>query len=74
MYQISHDSLVSYLYNEPSVYETIEIEEALDSDIDLEAAFHDLNETFEALPAVKKNPSFNVVRNILDYSESKLLA
>lgn len=70
---ITEKSLLRYLYDEASVYESIEIEEAMDSDPWLERHYTELSNAQKGLPKGMLAPPVFSVRAILAYSKSARL-
>jgi hypothetical protein len=61
--------LVKFLYKETTASETLQVEDALYNDPDLQAEFENLRQAEQYLPKVKFQPSNNTLQKILRYSE-----
>ncbi len=71
--KFTKNDLIRYIYKETSVAETLAINEALNSDLDLHAKYRELIQGFQQLPKVKFNPSPSAIQNILRYSQHTAL-
>lgn len=63
-------NLLRYYYSETDLFETLEIENSLDEDIDLRFEYKMLVETLKELPSAKLTPSKLAINNILNYSKA----
>ena len=63
------DQLISYLYKETSVAESMAICQALEEDWNLWEAYQELLQAKQQLPKVSFLPSSQTIQNILGYSE-----
>jgi hypothetical protein len=70
---INDSSLLSYLYDETGVYASIEIEEALEADVELSKRFKTFRQSLAQLPALSLEPSPSAVEAVLAYSRSTRL-
>jgi len=66
----TEDDIIKFLYNETSNRESLEIEEALLCDTELQKQFKELVTIKNELSNLSCNPSDKSVSNILDYSKS----
>jgi hypothetical protein len=69
----TEEHLTLYYYNEASVYDSIEIEDALDEDTSLQAELEQLETASSFLGQLEIEPPSSVVRSILNYSNSTRL-
>lgn len=60
--------IIRNLYDETSLLEDIDLEEALFADEALRQAFEELEDGYHKLPKVLFEPSDRCIENILDYS------
>lgn len=60
--------LVKYIYSETDLFETLEIENAIENDTDLRTRFESLNNGYKELPKVQFAPADESLENILLYS------
>ncbi|MCG8321232.1 MAG: hypothetical protein MI921_17145 [Cytophagales bacterium] len=65
------NDVIRYLYNETSEEENKAIAQALIIDAELLEIYMQLKQSAEKLDEIEKNPSENVINNILNYSKSK---
>ena len=65
------NDVIRYLYNETSEEENKAIAQALIIDAELLEIYMQLKQSSEKLDEIEKNPSENVINNILNYSKSK---
>ena len=60
--------LVKYIYSETDLFETLEIENAIDNDIQLKESYLHLKNGYNELPKVQFAPSQSAIDNILFFS------
>lgn len=60
--------LLKYLYNETSLTQTLEIENAISEDESIQSQFKELKRGYKMLPKVKFYPTDAVMGRILNYS------
>lgn len=65
------NDVIRYLYNETSEEENKAIAQALIIDAELLEIYMQLKQSAEKLDEIEKDPSENVINNILNYSKSK---
>ncbi|NNF21276.1 MAG: hypothetical protein HKN67_04995 [Saprospiraceae bacterium] len=65
--------LVKYLYRETSALKSLEIENAINSDKEVERQYKGLLNGFKMLPKVKFYPEDNTIVSILKYSAGSRL-
>ncbi len=61
-------TLLRYYYSETDLFETLEVEHALEEDIDLRFEYKMLVESIQEIPTSKFGPSLSAINNILSYS------
>ncbi len=69
----TQNDLIKYLYKETSLTETLEIEFALEEDLNLAEQFKSLMQGFLQLPKVTFAPSKVALQNILGYSSQQFV-
>jgi hypothetical protein len=62
--------LLRYYYCETDLFETLEIEHALEEDIDLKYEYKAISESLNQLNDISYSPSQSSIQNILDYSKT----
>ncbi len=67
------DLLIQFLYKETSAAESMAVQEALMTDINLLEEYNELFSAYRELPKVTFRPSSSALRNILRYSERTAL-
>jgi len=60
--------ILKYLYRETSITETLEIEHAIENDIQLREEYLRIKSGYKGLPKVLFYPTDETMANILDYS------
>lgn len=65
----TENTLLRYYYSETDLFETLEVEHALEEDIDLRFEYKMLADSLNQLPAYKTRPSLVAINNILNYSK-----
>ena len=60
--------LVKYIYSETDLFETLEIENAIENDIQLKESYMTLKNGYNELPKVQFAPSQAAIDNILFFS------
>ena len=60
--------LVKYIYSETDLFETLEIENAIDNDVQLKESYLTLKNGYNMLPKVQFAPSQSAIDNILFFS------
>ena len=66
----TQDDVIRYIYNETSIEESLEIEQAMLCDAELQSWYKQFSITKSQIDAANKIPSDNALRNILNYSKS----
>jgi hypothetical protein len=69
----TQEQLLQLIYKETSLAESLEMEEALDRDPQLQEEYNELLEAFRELPKVSFQPSAQTISSILSYSEQATL-
>ena len=69
----TQEQLLQLIYKETSLAESLEMEEALDRDPQLQEEYNELLEAFRELPKVSFQPSPKTISSILRYSEQAKL-
>ena len=65
--------LIKYLYKEVSASETLAIEDALETNVELMEAYEGLLQGYQQLPKVSFNPGNSALQSILCYSQRTAL-
>ena len=60
--------LVKYIYSETDLFETLEIENAIENDDKLKESYLTLNNGYKKLPKAQFSPSKSAIDNILLFS------
>jgi len=66
--------LLKYLYKETSILKSLEIENAINGDIELKGKYARILQGFKCLPKVKFYPADKSIANILNYSSNMQLS
>ena len=67
--KITKNDLIRYIYKETSISETLAINEALRSRVELHVKYQELLQAYQQLPKAKFSPSASAIQNILRYSQ-----
>lgn len=62
--------LIKFLYRETDIFETLEIEDAIEHDFFLAEELQLLKDAFLQLPSVRFSPTKNTMANILSFSQN----
>lgn len=62
--------LIKYLYRETDIFETLELEDALEHDFFLAEEYNMLKQSFDELQKVTFLPAKSSIQNLLAYSET----
>ena len=64
----TQENLVQFIYRENSLTEHFEIENAIETDVNLKSNYKEIKIAVSALPKVQFAPSKSVIEKILNYS------
>lgn len=67
-HEYTPNMLVKYIYSETDLFETLEIENAIENDVQLKESYMTLKNGYNELPKVQFLPSQASIDNILLYS------
>ena len=66
------ETFIQFYYNECDLFETLEIEDALENDAAIFEVYHGIKEVLDSLSNISYSPSQQAIRQIMKYS--KILA
>lgn len=69
----TQENLIQFIYREDSITEHFEVENEIENNEHLKAAYKEMKTAVSALPRVQFFPSKSVIENILSYSQTTSL-